>query len=424
MLAAVLATVTAASTVALPNQAAPAEAAPNDVIAIVLEGTGNGHGRGMSQWGAYGWAVEHGWSWEQILDWYYGGTGMGDFDVNSRMTVRLLGMDGAGSVGVVSYAGGVTWNGQTLVSMRAVKNPTGAYFDVYGSGAATCAADVYLGSAAVVSFTTPTGEVSNSSSRDAIGVCEPNGSITHYRGQIDVSVPPEGVRVVNNLRTEDYLRGVVPREVAASWADAGGGAGANAVRAQAVAARSYALAQNRYSYAKTCDTTACQAYDGTATRATIDAQPVLLEDNRSNLAVAATAGQDPAVGQRHDRVDRVLGLERATHGRRIVPRPRRRRRRHGAEPEPPLGPRPRRRHPGRDVRARIDHVGPDGRRRRPAVPDLRRHLVQRPRPHRVEREHVPPTGVGLPRCQRAPVAGLHRAGRHQEHVERVDGLHR
>ncbi len=108
MLAAVLATLVAASVVALPNQAAPAEAAGNDVIAIVLEGTGNGHGRGMSQWGAYGWAVDHGWSWDQILDWYYGGTAMGDADVNSRMTVRLQGMDGVGAVGVVSYAGGVT----------------------------------------------------------------------------------------------------------------------------------------------------------------------------------------------------------------------------------------------------------------------------------------------------------------------------
>ena len=241
MLAAVLATLVAASVVALPNQGAPAEAAGNDVIAIVIEGTGNGHGRGMSQWGAYGWAVDHGWSWDQILDWYYGGTAMGDADVNSRMTVRLLGLDNSPSVGVVSYSGGVIWNGQAspYVSMRAEWN--GASFNLYGSGAATCAAETLLGQVGGVSFTTATGEVSNSSAPAAIGVCEPNGSVTHYRGSIDVT-NPAGVRVVNSLRTEDYLRGVVPREVAASWADAGGGAGANAVRAQAVAARSYSLA--------------------------------------------------------------------------------------------------------------------------------------------------------------------------------------
>ena len=61
---------------------------------------------------------------------------------------------------------------------------------------------------------------------------------------------------------EDYLRGVVPRESPASWGDAAGGAGINALRAQAVAARSYAQAENRYPYAKTCDTTTCQVYGG------------------------------------------------------------------------------------------------------------------------------------------------------------------
>ena len=49
--------------VALPGSGdRSAEAAPADIIAIVIEGTGNGHGRGMSQWGAYGYAVDHGWS--------------------------------------------------------------------------------------------------------------------------------------------------------------------------------------------------------------------------------------------------------------------------------------------------------------------------------------------------------------------------
>ena len=141
-----------------------------------------------------------------------------------------------------------------------------------------------------MSFTTATGEVSGSNSLDAIGLCQPDASVVHYRGSVDVT-NPAGVRVVNNLRTEDYLRGVVPREVAASWAVAGGGAGANAVRAQAVAARSYALAQNRYAYARTCDSTACQAYGGAAKRSSVDGTPTLLEDYRSDQAVAATAGK-------------------------------------------------------------------------------------------------------------------------------------
>jgi SpoIID/LytB domain protein len=36
--------------------------------AIVVNGRGYGHGRGMSQYGSYGWATTYGWSWQQILD--------------------------------------------------------------------------------------------------------------------------------------------------------------------------------------------------------------------------------------------------------------------------------------------------------------------------------------------------------------------
>ena len=53
---------------------APPASAQAAVGSIIVEGTGNGHGRGMSQWGAYGWAVDQGWNWIQILDHYYGTT--------------------------------------------------------------------------------------------------------------------------------------------------------------------------------------------------------------------------------------------------------------------------------------------------------------------------------------------------------------
>ena len=70
--------------------AAPGDA--NEIVAVVVDGVGNGHGRGLSQWGSYGWAVNYGWDWTQILDHYYGGTTMGDAP-NSRITVRLLALD-------------------------------------------------------------------------------------------------------------------------------------------------------------------------------------------------------------------------------------------------------------------------------------------------------------------------------------------
>jgi len=82
---------------------------------------------------------------------------------------------------------------------------------------------------------------------------------------------------------EDYLRGVVPRESPAGWGDAAGGKGLEALKAQAVSARSYAYGENRASWARTCDTTSCQVYAG----AGLNYTP--LEDRRTDAAVAATA---------------------------------------------------------------------------------------------------------------------------------------
>jgi len=80
----------------------------------------------------------------------------------------------------------------------------------------------------------------------------------------------------------------VPREMPASWADQGGGAGAEALQVQSVAARSYSLAENRYNYAKTCDTTSCQVYEGRESRS--GSSQWSNEDSRSDAAILATAG--------------------------------------------------------------------------------------------------------------------------------------
>jgi lysophospholipase L1-like esterase len=100
---------------------------------------------------------------------------------------------------------------------------------------------------------------------------------------------------MSDVEIESYVRGVIPRESPASWADRGNGTGINALKAQAVAARSYGLAQGggltnrRYSYAKTCDTTNCQVYGGAGTRTSATANIVVIEDWRSDRAVSETA---------------------------------------------------------------------------------------------------------------------------------------
>jgi peptidoglycan hydrolase-like protein with peptidoglycan-binding domain len=139
-------------------------------------------------------------------------------------------------------------------------------------------------------FSTPAVDAVNAPSGAVLGACEVSGSITHYRGTLELLDASGPNRVVNQLDVELYLRGVVPREVAASWGSAGGGAGMNALRAQAVAARSYALGETRYSYAKTCDTSSCQVYGGAATRpAATSAGFITGEQVLSNQAVADTA---------------------------------------------------------------------------------------------------------------------------------------
>jgi peptidoglycan hydrolase-like protein with peptidoglycan-binding domain len=352
-------------------------AAPNDIVAVVVEGTGFGHGRGMSQWGAYGWAVDRAKSWTWILDHYYGGTVMSDVPAGGRIRVRLSSLDNLGTVGVVSHAtGGVRWNGAARASMYAVETSPNIW-SVYGSTSRACPgatgltvpngpiargsgddngvrqiqrflqvhhngaivvdgdfgpqtetilrswqtarglpADgiwnsddatrarqiigasggsvswTKLGSAAgPIVFTTPDGETSGSDAKLALGVCGPGGTVTHYRGRVDVLHTTDGNRVVNDVKVEDYLRGVVPKEISASWADAGSGKGREAVRAQAVAARSYGLQQNRYSYARTCDTQACQVYFGAASRQSAAGVARYVEDIRTDQAIAATANK-------------------------------------------------------------------------------------------------------------------------------------
>ena len=82
--------------------------------------------------------------------------------------------------------------------------------------------------------------------------------------------------VVNILDLEDYVRGVVPHEMSDSWP-------IEALKAQAVAARSYALslgARHSGGHFDICDNTHCQAYSG-LTRA----------GSNSDAAVEQTAGQ-------------------------------------------------------------------------------------------------------------------------------------
>lgn len=95
-----------------------------------------------------------------------------------------------------------------------------------------------------------------------------------YRGNFELSNVRGSLAVVNEVPLEQYLYAVVGGEVSSSWPE-------EALKAQAVAARSYALSQgNRFEIANVVDSTLSQVYNGMGSEF-----PVIIK------AVDATAGE-------------------------------------------------------------------------------------------------------------------------------------
>jgi stage II sporulation protein D len=94
-----------------------------------------------------------------------------------------------------------------------------------------------------------------------------------YRGQLQVNVGRNRLQLVNHLGLEPYLYGVVPREVPSTWP-------VEALKAQAVVARSYALAVRKTGAYDVYADTRSQVYGGIAA-----------EKPTTNAAVDATATQ-------------------------------------------------------------------------------------------------------------------------------------
>ncbi len=247
---------------------------------ITVRGHGFGHGHGMSQHGAEG-AARQGRSAAQILDFYYPGTKPGkrggrvsvlisadttdDLVVRSRSGLRVRDLATGAITRLPKQVGGRTpalWRlrqnhrDRTRVSWRTAGGGSGSWTkwrDLKGNG------ELSAGNAPVT-LVTPSGDRA-------------------YRGRLRALPPSPGAKArdtVNKVRLDDYLRGVVPLEIPASWSQA-------AVRAQAVAARTYAVFERRTPRAahyQLCDTTSCQVYGG-----------VRAEHPGSDAAVRATAKQ-------------------------------------------------------------------------------------------------------------------------------------
>ena len=197
--------ITAACAALIPAaQGAGASTLPST---LYLTGHGWGHGRGMGQYGAYGYALQ-GEPYTWILDHFYGDTTMGSVG-SPNISVHLVELDGRSSITVKDSAGTHTVAaGQTFT-------PQGG--------------DVY--------------------------VSWPNGTWRAFQGSVQVT---SSNQTLNIVPLESYVRGVIPAESPASW----GTNGEAALQAQAVAARSYAWAYTGGGTGPICDTTSCQVYYG------------------------------------------------------------------------------------------------------------------------------------------------------------------
>jgi len=244
-----------------------------------FSGHGFGHGIGMSQWGAQSRALA-GQSHQQILDAYYPGTA-----VASRED-RLLRVGLTGFTGPSVTVAAPTAAALTLSTSAQVLSPGQRLVLTAGGGAVLATASP--GPGGVAGWTETWASSPTISGPDGVLLVRGDGSSTRYAGTVRV-VPGASLTVVNDVRLETYLRGVVPAESPSSWS-------AQALQAQAVAARSYALSVLRPgAQTDICDTTSCQVYRGAETRSA-GGTVTWSQPASTNAAIAATAGEVRAYG--------------------------------------------------------------------------------------------------------------------------------
>lgn len=270
----------AASTSSSTPAPAPAASAANSIAvsggSVTFKGRGYGHGIGMSQYGAEGGA-RAGHKYDAILRKYYPGTTLSTKSASIRV---LLSADTTNSVYVLPKAGlklrtlgtNQVRTLPTKVGSRAVKAWS---IDTAKSNRAKNTLYYKSGSSWYEYVTFPAdGQFEGPTT---ISLVMPNGSSQAFRGALRSTKPSSGSTsrdTVNVLSLEDYVRGVVAREMPSSWS-------LEALKAQSVAARTFGsryLGSSRHY--DICDTTSCQVYGGVAA-----------ETSRTNQAIDGTRGK-------------------------------------------------------------------------------------------------------------------------------------
>jgi stage II sporulation protein D len=221
---------------------------------ITIAGHGYGHGHGMSQHGAEG-AAREGLGYRRIARFYYPGTSWGR--ARGRIEV-LLTADTSADLVVRAGTGLRVRDLGAGETHQLPAKPTTRWRTTVDKGGATVVS--WLRGTRWRRWRTLEGLGAFSTRSGPTTLVTPAGERA-YRGRLVATPTSTGSRdraTVNSVGLEAYLRGVVPLEIPALWSPA-------AVRAQAVAARTYAAyerAHPRASWYDICDTWSCQVYGG------------------------------------------------------------------------------------------------------------------------------------------------------------------
>ncbi|MBJ7519313.1 MAG: SpoIID/LytB domain-containing protein [Solirubrobacteraceae bacterium] len=189
---------------------------------VIVRGAGFGHGVGLSQYGAYGFA-KRGTDYRTIVKHYYRGTELRTLD--AEQTVRVL-LQTAGTVRVS--------NVRRIAGGRALS--PGTTYTARGFGS-----EIVLRTSAgrsVGRFAAPLRLVGADGGLRLGGRAGNGVSNGRYRGDLELRPTSVGVNAINAVGLEDYVRGVISAESPASWPAA-------ALQAQAVVARTYAITTNK-----------------------------------------------------------------------------------------------------------------------------------------------------------------------------------
>ncbi len=245
---------TAGAAVAGSTQPAGTTQAAEDTVTsttFVVRGRGWGHGVGMGQWGAYGQA-KRGVRYKKILAHYYPRTKLVETRTSS---VRILLAEGRGQITVGSEVPFRLMDGKGEIHELA----PGSYATNHALEIAT--------DPALPSHALPGPLIFLRGSKPLELGGKP------YRGNLQVQRVNGRLQAVNVVGVDSYIRGVVSQEVPEDWP-------LEVVKAQAVAARSYALAQAGERSSILYADTRSQVYGG------VDA-----ESDVGDKAVAATKRQ-------------------------------------------------------------------------------------------------------------------------------------